>query len=59
MQNSIDAQAEFEVLAVRKLCQLSDLKARLRPVFSCLVSIRTGSINEKLEGLLDISRNGI
>ena len=59
MQNSIDALAEFDVLAVRKLCQLSDLKARLRPVFSCLVRIRTGGSDEKREGLFDISRNGI
>lgn len=59
MQNSIDAHAEFEVLAVRKLWQLSERKDRLRPVFSCLVSIRTGGSDEKREGLFDISRNGI
>ena len=33
MQNSIDAHAEFEVLAVRKLWQLSERKDRLRHVF--------------------------
>ena len=59
MQNSIDALAEFEVLAVRKLWQLSERKDRLRHVFSCLVSIRTGGSDEKREGLFDISRNGI
>ena len=59
MQNSIDTHAEFEVLAVRKLCQLSDLKARLRHVFSCLVSIRTDGSDEAREGLFVVSSNGI